>query len=263
MPPRTLRSLILLATAALFLTATAPQVQAGPGLPSSLPVDELDWGWAPLELGSDIRVAPMMVIGPLPDLEPVGFLGEELTGSAAHLRAVRSTQVAAVSESFSDALPGALASALPEGWHGRFSDARVPAGTRTKLAAGLDGRSSLDNALQLAVDRLPGEVVMFRWMSDISAEPLGTTTAPGTTLRAADRLVYVDEHTDPVLAHATVGLALVAADGEVFLRYEDRYSFVITSNNTSLRAGRALARQLVRDLQPLLAEPTVATAFGP
>ena len=250
----------LLAAAALLL---APTAQAAPGLPSGLPAGELEWGWSPLDLGSDIRVAPLVVVGPLPVLEPVGFLGEELQGEAAHLRALRSTQVAAVTESFSDALPGTLASALPDGWRGHLSDARVPASARTQLAAGLDGRRSLDGALQLAVDRLPGEVVLFRWISDIEAQPLGTTTAPGTTLRAADRLVYVDEHTDPVLARATVGLALVAADGEVFLRYEDRYTFVITSTNTSARAGRELARMLVHDLHPLLAEPSVATAFGP
>lgn len=251
------------ALASLLLLAAPLLAQAGPGLPTSLPTHELDWGWSPLDLGSDIRVAPLVVVGPLPELDPTGFLGEELQGNAAELRSLRGDQVAAVTESFSDALPGALASALPDGWHGHLSDARVSAGTRTQLAAGLDGRRSLDAALQLAVDRVPGEVVLFRWISDIEAQPLGTTTAPGTTLRAADRLVYVDEHTDPVLAHATVGLALVAADGEVFLRYEDRYSFVITGTNTSLRAGRDLARRLVDDLQPLLAEPSVATAFGP
>jgi hypothetical protein len=261
MPVRPSR--LLPALTALLLVASPPTATAGPGLPTSLPTRELDWGWSPLELGSDIRVAPLVVVGPLPSLEPVGFLGEELQGDAATLRALRCDQVAAVTESFSDALPGALASALPPGWQGHFSDARVPASTRTQLTAGLDGRRSLDSALQLAVDRLPGEVVLFRWISDIEAQPLGTTAAPGTTLRAADRLVYVDEHTDPVLAHATVGLALVAADGEVFLRYEDRYSFVITGTNTSLRAGRDLARRLVEDLQPLLAEPSVATAFGP
>ncbi len=253
----------MLAVAALLTGAISSTVQAGPTLPSSLPSYELEWAWAPLELGSDIRVAPLVVMGPLPDLEPVGFLGEQLEGNAAYLRQLRGSQVAAVTESFSDALPGALASALPDGWNGHFSDARTTASTRTQLAAGLDGRRSLDSALQLAVDRLPGEVVLFRWISDITAEPLATTTAPGTTLRAADRLVYVDEHTDPVLAQATVGLALVAADGEVFLRYEDRYSFVITGSNTALRAGRDLARKLVTDLHPLLQEPTVATAFGP
>ncbi len=259
MLPRSLAPLILGA----LLLCSSPPAQAGPGMPTTLPCRELDWGWAPLDLGSDIRVAPLVVIGPMPDLEQVGFLGETLEGKAALLRELRSTQVAAVTESFSDALPGALASALPEGWQGRFSDARVPPSTRTQLAAGLDGRRSLEDALQLAVDRLPGEVVLFRWMSDVTAEPLSASTAPGTTLRAADRLIYVDGHTDPVLAHATVGLALVAADGEVFLRYEDRYSFVITGSDNALRAGRSLARQLVEDLEPLLDEPTVATAFGP
>jgi len=263
MPHRPLRTLLMLAAAALLIGPTVRSAHAGPGLPTGLPTHELDWGWAPLELGSDIRVAPLVVVGPLPELEQVGFLGEELEGTAAQLRSLRSGQIAAVTESFSDALPGALASALPAGWNGHFSDARIPASTRTQLAAGLDGRRSLASALRGAVDRLPGEVVLFQWISDIEAQPLGATTAPGTTLRAADRLVYVDEHTDPVLAEATVGLALVAADGEVFLRYEDRYSFVITGSNTSQRAGRDLARRLVDDLHPLLDEPTVATAFGP
>jgi hypothetical protein len=263
MPLRPPRALPLLA-AAVLLHGLATPAQASPGLPTSLPrIVELDWGWAPLELGSDIRVAPLMVVGPLPELEVVGFLGEELHGAAAKLRTARSHQVAAVPEAFADALPGALASALPEGWHGHISDARVPPSTRTQLTAGIDGRRSLEDALQLAVDRLPGEVILFRWIADVEAVPLGSAAAPGTTLRAADRLVYVDTHTDPVLAHATVGLALVAADGEVFLRYEDRYPFVITGSNTAQRAGRELARQLVDDLEPLLVQPQVATAFGP
>ncbi len=264
MPSRLLRLLTYAPAALLLLAASAqvPDADAAPGLPSPLPFTELDWAWAPLDLGSDIRVAPLVTVGTMPVLEPVGFLGEPLSGYAAELRDVRGAQVSAIPEAFSTALPGELASALPADWRGHLSDAKVPPGARSQLTAGLDGRASLEDALREAVVRLPGEVVLFRWMTDLQAHPLGSTAAPGTTLRAANRLVYVDQHTDPILAEATVGLALVAADGEVFLRYEDRYTFVITGTNTAARAGRDLAQRLVDDLEPLLDEHSAASNVG-
>lgn len=262
MPSRPFRLLTIAAAALLTLATSASDARAAPSLPSTLPLSELDWSWAPLDLGTDIRVAPLVVVGSMPVLENTGFLGERLSGQAARLRSVRGAQISAVPDAFSTALPGELASALPADWRGHLSDAKVRPAARSQLTAGLDGRSSLDQALRAAVDHLPGEVVLFRWMTDVQARPLGSSAAPGTTLRAADRLVYVDQHTDPVLAEATVGLALVAADGEVFLRYEDRYTFVITGNSNAARAGRDLAQRLVDDLEPLLEEQGVASNAG-
>ncbi|MFH1469255.1 MAG: hypothetical protein ABIO70_33025 [Pseudomonadota bacterium] len=240
-----------------LLCGLAGATQAAPLLPD-LPTAAPDWTWAPLDLGSDIRVAPLLVVGTPVPLQLRGYLGEELDGAAAALRNVRSAQVLAVPGAFSEALPGELASALPPEWRGHMSDAKVTPATRSQLVAGLDGRRPMEGVLLTAADRVQGEVVLFHWLVDLSAEPLATRLAPGTTQRVADRLVYVDRHTDPVLAEATVGLALVSADGEVFLRYEDRYSFVITGTNTSQRAGRDLARQLVDDLAPLLDGGSVA-----
>jgi hypothetical protein len=194
----------------------------------------------------------LLVLGTPPPLALRGYLGEELEGAAAALRNVRSAQVLAVPAAFSEALPGELASAFPLDWRGHMSDARCSPSTRSQLVAGLGGRRPMEGVLQTAADRVPGQVVLFHWMLDLAAEPMAANVAPGTTQRVADRLIYVDQHTDPVLAEATVGLALVSADGEVFLRYEDRYTFVITGTNTSQRAGRDLARQLVDDLAPLL-----------
>jgi len=235
----------------------APAVGAAPVMPASTPASELSWGWAPLEGAQDVRVAPLVVAGAWPALEPLGFLGEQLDGSAAHLRNLRDHQVATIPEVFSLALPGELARALPADWKGSLRDARAPARARSQIEAGVDGRRSLEAALQELAGRLQGDVILFQWMSDVSAVPLGTTTAPGTTTRVADRVVFVDQHTDPVLTEATVGLALVAADGEVFLRYENRYQVLITGSNSSWKAGRQLARQLVDDLQPLLTEPAL------
>lgn len=244
---------LLAALAAPLPSAAAP----GPLLPPD-PALEPRWTWAPLELGAEIRVAPLLLVGPLPALSDLGYLGEALDGGAARLREARNAQVLAVPWSFSEALPGELASALPAGWRGHLSDAKVPASARAQLVAGLDGRRSFEEALQLAADRLPGEIALFHWVSGVEAWPLAASTAPGSTLRAAERLVYVDQHTDPVLVEATAGLALVSTDGEVFLRYEDRYRLVITGSNTAARAGRDLARQLVLDLRPMLGEASVA-----
>ena len=241
----------------VLLCGLGGAVEAAPLLPNA-PTTAPDWTWAPLDLDSDIRVAPLLLLGTPAPLALKGYLGEDLDGAAAALRSVRSAQVLAVPSAFSEALPGELASALPADWRGHMSDARVTPAMRSQLVAGLDGRRPMEGALQTAAVRVPGQVVLFHWMLDLKAQPLATSLAPGTTQRVADRLVYVDQHTDPVLAEATVGLALVSADGEVYLRYEDRYNFVITGTNTSQRAGRDLARQLVDDLAPLLDTGSVA-----
>lgn len=240
----------------VFLCGLAGSVQAAPLLPNA-PSAAPDWTWAPLDLVSDIRVAPLLVVGTPAPLALRGYLGEDLDGAAEVLRNVRNAQVLAVPAAFSEALPGELATALPSDWRGHMSDARVTPAQRSQLVAGLDGRRPMEDALQTAADRVPGQVVLFHWLVDLSAQPLAASMAPGTTQRVADRLVYVDQHTDPVLAEATVGLALVS-DGEVYLRYEDRYAFVITGTSTSQRAGRDLARQLVDDLAPLLDGGSVA-----
>jgi len=218
---------------------------------------ELDWGWAPLGEAQDIRVAPLLLVGTLPGLESSGYLGEELQDGEAELRLYRDAQLSQVPGAFALALPGQLARAMPSEWNGRFRDQPLSPRMRALLVSGVDGRRSLDQTMREAASKASGEAVLFHWMTDVQAHPLLSSHAPGTTTRAADRLVFIER--DPVLAEATVGLALVSTGGEVLLRYEDRFQVLLSEANRPPRAGRELARYLVDALRPVLQGDALAS----
>ncbi len=245
-------------TPLLLLAAIgAPQ-----GLPAA-PAGDLDWASAPSDAPVDIRVAPLLLVGPLPELDAVGFLGEPLKGSEAGAREARRAALAEVPSAFGTALPGEVARALPPGWNGRFRDVDLAAPARGRITQALQDGQAVEDALRAAAAHLPGEAVLFRWMADIAAIPLKSVSVPASTTRAGDRVVYVDPDTDPVLVSATLGVALVAPDGEVYLRYADRYDTVLSAVSGPRAVGRDLARHLVTDVATLLTtEGSVADRTG-
>ena len=246
-------------TLTLLLLALAPAAAPFPLLPAC----DLDWASAPSDAPEDIRVAPLLLLGPLPDLGAVGFLGEPLRGREAGAREARQAEIAEVPPAFGVALPGEVARALPPGWNGRFRDVDLAVTARGRVTQALQGGLAVEEALRAAAAHLPGEAVLFRWMADVSAVPLNTVAMPASTTRAGDRVVYVDADTDPVLVSATLGVALVAPDGEVFVRYSDRYEAVLSAVSGPRAVGRDLARHLVADVATLLTtEVPVAGGAG-
>jgi hypothetical protein len=241
----------------LLLGLSIPQ-----GLPMA-PAGDLDWTSAPSDAPEDIRVTPLLLLGPLPDLGMVGFLGEPLQGRAASSREARQAALGEVPAAFAVALPGEMACALPAGWKGRFRDVDLNLSSRGRVTQALHDGQSVEKALRVAAAHLPGEAVLFRWMSDLSAVPLNSVAVPASTTRAGDRVVFIDADTDPVLVSATLGVALVAPDGEVYVRYSDRYDAVLSGVSGPRSVGRELARRLVTDVAVLLtAQEPLAEGTG-
>ncbi|MBN1335017.1 MAG: hypothetical protein JXB39_03555 [Deltaproteobacteria bacterium] len=210
-----------------------------------------------------IRVAPLLVLGPLPDLGTVGFFGEPLQGREAGAREAREAALFQVPSAFGVALPGEVALALPPGWDVCFRDTDLALPVRARVTQALQEDEAVEDALRSAAARSPGEVVLFRWMADVSALALNGVTVPASTTRAGDRLVFVDASTDPVLVSATLGVALVASDGEIRVLHSDRYEAVLSSVSGPRAVGRSLARHLVADVATRLArEDSMAGGAG-
>lgn len=219
----------------------------------SSPLDELpeaSWNWSPISEIGDIKVTPLLLINHVPKLSPSGYLGEQLTSVDLEKRFKRNEQLNLIPEAFSHALPGQLARYMPENWKGVLTDTSLGLRERSKITHSLlSSPTDLDKTLEKLVDNT---ALLFHWISAFEAVPLSTTIEPATTTRVAERYVFVDSKTDPVLVNIKLGLALVSAEGQILLRYQEHYEVVLSEAKGPDSAGRDLARQVASDVALVL-----------
>jgi hypothetical protein len=65
----------------------------------------------------------------------------------------------------------------------------------------------------------------------------------------------VDHRDEPYRVVARAGLALVASDGEVVVRYADTFETVLNERSDADQAARVLARALVAEVATLWSDP--------
>lgn len=244
--------LIKALTLLLGLTVFGAPVQAGDLLPSERGSRELGWNWEPTEELRDIRVLPMLVVGPLPAMENVGFLGEELILGEQDLRVKRSKEIQLLPELLSVALPGEVARALPRDWSSHLRADDLSAGALQRLGSLLSRGSSAEPFMRRFARRSGGDAVLFQWMTELRAIPLCAVEAPRSMTEVAGRLVFVDDKSEPVLVEARFGMALVTQEGAIAFRYEDTYQTVLSGALPIERACREMARAFLDDIRPVL-----------
>jgi hypothetical protein len=168
------------------------------------------------------------------------------------IRRERTYELVQVPGAIALALPGEVQVALGDAWSGRFRSARWPVGGRDRLAAALHRDGSLDDALaSLARD---DGLVLVTWVDDLRGDPLTAEALPGEVVHTASGPVIVDLFAEPYRVTAGVGMALVASDGEVVVRYADRFEGLLSASRDSDVVGRELARDLAE--QAALLWPT-------
>ena len=194
-----------------------------------------------------IHVLPTLAVYAEPELRVDGYVTDPIPWVREALRRERMEDLESLTTDFGIALPGALGDEVREVWSGRF----VADGSRSgsdRITAALVRGAGLDEALASATRRRDGEMVLFSWVSEIEAIPVTSEAPPGEVLDTDAGPVVVDLLEEALRVRAEVGMALVSSDGEVVMRYSDRFESVLSSDRTVSRVGRDIARGLAAEV---------------
>ena len=219
----------------------------------------------------EIRVVPALQLHPPVAPELGSFLGRSLSQRQASVRYQRAYQLTHLSVAVGEALPGEVNGELGERWRGQFRTHGYPLGTRQRVADALRNRRDVDLALGDAARSIGGDAVLISWMDHVEARPLTMSEMLGLVVDTPAGPVVVDNGDEPYVVSAEIGMALVAADGEVVVRYHDTYETVLSGSRGPSTAGRDLAHALAQEvakvwaIDPRLleAEPGMLAAASP
>jgi hypothetical protein len=206
------------------------------------------WRFEPTPVLGDIRVAPVIALHEAPALVVDTWLGLPLPLDLRDTRRDRTAQLGSLPHRAGIEVPGALNAAFGRDWDGRFRLARFPPGGETRLEAALRGVGDVDTALSHIGRAMGGDGALFTWVDRIEGAPLTASRIPGDLVDTAAGPVVVDFRDEPYLVSARMGVALVAPDGEVVLRYRQDVETVLSGRLGPVRAGRALADALAAEV---------------
>ena len=210
----------------------------------------------------EVRVAEVIVLDR--GVAPVSrddWMGEVSERRMA-VRETRSREVGEIAAAVGRALPGEINGALGREWQGHFTDHRLPSPSRHQLEDALRDQRMLDPTLAGAAHRMGGQTTLFSWVYELRATPLSLMGPPGSVVSTRTGLSVVDPSEEPHLVSARVGMALVAADGEVVLRYQQTYETILSAAWGPEDAGRSLARALAVEISDVWALDPRLAAIG-
>lgn len=226
------------------------------------PAADLSWGFEARAVPGEIRVMP--VIGPadLPEVDLESWVGAGLTPDRMRLREARTESLRALPDAVRLALPGQVHAALQGSWSGEFSVGRYPIGSRERVRSALRTGQPLDEALG-SVARAARSAVLITWVERVEGIPLTVHAPPGEVVTTAVGPVLVDLFDEPYQVDVRLGCALVAADGEVVVRYSDSFETVVSSTRDADLAGRSLAEALALEVAKVWpADPRLELAMN-
>jgi hypothetical protein len=196
----------------------------------------------------EVRVVPALRLHA--PLTPVmgSALGSPVPYDQRHLRLLRTAQLGHLSEEVGIALPAEVNGQLGDRWRGQFHTGGYPWGVRRQLREALRSGREVDRALGEAAKAIGGDAALITWVDGVDASPLTLTEWPGLVVETAAGPIVVDAQDEPYVVRAQIGMALVAADGEVILRYHDTYETVLSGARGPSEAARDLAYLVAREV---------------
>lgn len=227
------------------------------------PAADLSWNFEARSMPGEIRVLP--VIGPAdsPQLVLDSWLGADLTPKRTHLREDRTAALKRMPHALRTAFPGEVHAALDGAWVGEFRVGRFPLGGRDRLQTALRSRQELDDTLGL-IARASDSAILVTWVDRLEGTPLTVHSPPGELVSLDAGPVLVDLFDEPYSVEATIGCALVAADGEVVLRYTDSFETVLSGSRDGNTAARELAAALAGEVAKVWpVDPRLNASSGP
>lgn len=202
----------------------------------------------PRLLGGEVMVLPVAGTWEQPQVRLDSYVGAPVPWSRERVRRARTAELNLVPAEVAWSLPGAVNGKLGEAQESRFRPARYPPGDRGRVEAALRGERDLDLVLRGVARSLGGQGALFTWVTDLQGEPISLEGFPGDIVETSSGPVMIDHHQEPYLIKAAVGMALVARDGEVVLRYDDTFEAVLSEHNDPGRVGRDLADALASEV---------------
>lgn len=235
-------------------------------------------------VSADIVVLPAIVSNADPTLDDGLFGAGPVPLEAQDLRADRDAQVRTIGDLFGWAVPGALSAALhDQDFDPSWSVGKWPAGAAPRVSAVLRGRGlqvakgptddlvlwpledeedfddvvvppvsyaydhgapgALDAALTDTARAGGGRPVLVTWVRGLSGSPLTNEFIVGEVTFIGEGPVVVTLE-EPYRVSGRFGLALVAPDGEVLVRYEEPFEAVLSDTYGPGRIARDVARDL-------------------
>lgn len=195
----------------------------------------------------NIQVLPVISAFELAEATQQDFVGP-IPPWRFQLRKQRVRSLRSVPDAVAMALPGALASQLPSNWPGHFEVGHFPGTLKSKLADSLTKGESIDGYLGEMGSRKQDVATLVSWVEEIEATPITQEAAPGEMVQSDVGPIVVNLFEESYRVRATVGMALVASDGEVILRYRDDFESILGEQRNPNRVGRDLAISLAREI---------------
>lgn len=190
---------------------------------------------------------PILSAIELPEASTQDFVGP-IPPWRQQLRKQRIKTVHEVPEAVAVALPGAIASLLPPEWQGSFLVGRYPGALKSKLIQVLEKDSSIDPILNELQSNNGQMATLVSWVSQLQATPITQEALPGDWVDSQVGPISVNLFEESYRIRASIGMALVAADGEVILRYQDEFESILDGQRTPPRVGRDLAQGLAEEV---------------
>jgi hypothetical protein len=211
---------------------------------------QLSWAFEARPTWGEVRVLPVLALHDDVPVNLESYVGAPLPEVQQRQRRRRTWEMQSlVPTSVGWSLPGEINGALGHSWAGQFQSARFPTGSVDRLRTALDGQRDLDEALGTVARSVGGNATLFCWVREVSGEPLSLKGFPGDVLHTSVGSRVLDYSGDePYLVTAQVGMALVASDGQVLVRYEDRFTGMLEGVDQVHRTGRELARALAEEV---------------
>ncbi len=209
---------------------------------------EAAWVVEPRLVGGEVMVLPVASTWEEPRLRLDTYVGAPVPWSRERVRRARTYELTLVPAQVAWSLPGAVNGKLGEAQEARFRPARYPPGDRGRVESALRGERELDPVLRGVARSLGGQGALFTWVTELQGDPVTVEGFPGDIIETSSGPVMIDHHQEPYRIQAAVGMALVAWDGEVVLRYDDHFESVLSERNDPARVGRDLADALAAEV---------------
>lgn len=196
----------------------------------------------------EVRVVPGLGVHDRIAVITDDYLGEGLSEGRMAVRTQRRDGLVALPEAVGLAMPGAINGVLGERWSGTFTAVGWPDAPRQRVQSAVQRGSGLDDALSEAARNIGGDAVLVTWVDALSGAPLSARAFPGDIVQTAKGSVVVDHSDEPYLVDISVGVALVAADGQVLLRYHEDVQTLLSKASPPDAAARDVAQQVAAEL---------------
>ncbi len=215
---------------------------------STVAFAELPFAWEARPVTGEVRVLPALSAHEPLTADFSSYVGAPLTEEARRARQARVDDAERLPAAVGDALPGALNAALGSDWVGGFTAAAWPPRLRVRLHRALQRGDPLDHRLARVGRSVDGEAVLVTWVDRLSSRALTLDGFPGDLVQTGAGPVVIDVMSEPAVVELRVGVALIAADGEVIVKAREDLHALLSSDRGPEQAGREVARQLAAEM---------------